>query len=165
MSTKYIKPTESELEILRVTVECAAVRLTVPRLGVDDIGRLEGLFAEMGHYQRLEDFDRFDLPHRRFHLALVTAMGPATMKRLGELGDYDRRYRRAFADTPHVAEDFAARHAEHREILDLAGAGDADGCAKALAKHYGHSVAHVLHELDPDYVPHRLDELIEFQLS
>ena len=54
---------------------------------------------------------------------------------------------------------------EHREILDLAGAGDADGCAKALAKHYGHSVAHVLHELDPDYVPHRLDELIEFQLS
>lgn len=151
-----------ELELLRITIETAAVRLTVPRLRVDDIARLEGLLAEMGHYQRIEDFDRFDIPHRRFHLALVTAIGPATVKRLEDLRDYDRRYRRAYADSPDAPYEFAARHREHRQILDHAVAGDGAACSRALAAHYGHSAAHVLAELDPDYVPARLNELVDF---
>ncbi|MFT4288938.1 GntR family transcriptional regulator [Nocardioides sp.] len=151
-----------ELELLRISIECAAIRLTVPRLRVDDIARLEGLFAEMGHYQRIADFDRFDVPHRQFHLALVTAMGPATVKRLGELRDYDRRYRRLFANVPNAAAEYAARHAEHREILDRATAGDAVGCARALAAHYGHSTSHIFAELDPAYEPVRLRALVEF---
>ncbi len=153
------------LQIQRIAIEFTGVVLTVPRLSIDDTARLEGLFAEMGHYQRLEDFDRFDVPHRRFHLALVAAMGPTTVKRIGELRDYDRRYRRAFADTPDAAEAFIARHVEHRELLDLAAAGDAVGCARMLALHYGRSPEHIFRELDPSYVPTRLNEVVAFHTS
>lgn len=161
-----IAPMEAEdlenLQIQRIAIEFTAVVLTVPRLSIDDIARLEGLFAEMGHYQRLEDFDRFDMPHRRFHLSLVAATGSSTVKRIGELRDYDRRYRGAFADTSDAAEAFAARHVEHRQLLDLAAAGDAVGCARTLALHYGRSATHIFRELDPNYVPTRLNEVVAF---
>jgi DNA-binding GntR family transcriptional regulator len=148
-----------ELEILRIAIESTAVRLTVPTLGADEIGRLEGLLAEMAHFQRLQDFDRFDAPHRRFHLALSTAMGPRTLKRISDLCDYDRRYRRAVAQSSGPQAEFESRQSEHRRILDLAAVGNADGCAEALTLHYAHAASYTLSQLDPGYVPARLNSL------
>lgn len=149
-----------ELEVLRIAIESTAVRLTVPTLGVVEIGRLEGLLAEMAHYQRLQDFDRFDVPHRHFHLSLAEAMGPRTLKRITDLCDYDRRYRRAIAQGSSTQVEFESRRHEHRQILDLAAAGKADACAKALTLHYAHAATYTLSQLDPDYVPVRLNSLV-----
>lgn len=148
-----------ELEILRIAIESTAVRLTVPTLGADEVGRLEGLLAEMAHFQRLQDFDRFDAPHRRFHLALSAAMGPRTLKRLSDLCDYDRRYRRAIAETSGTQVEYEHRQSEHRHILDLAASGDADGCAEALTQHYAHAASYALSQMDAGYVPLRLNSL------
>src|SRR6478752_2551272 len=44
-----------ELYIMRISLECVAIRITVPRLTSDDFAALEGYMAQMDHYMKDED--------------------------------------------------------------------------------------------------------------
>src|SRR3954463_10422789 len=47
------------LYVRRVTLEAEAIRLAVPRMAAEDLGRLEAWIAEMAHYAEAKDYRRW----------------------------------------------------------------------------------------------------------
>jgi DNA-binding GntR family transcriptional regulator len=119
----------------------------VPTLGDRDIAELEGLMAQMDHMMRA-DGSIVEL-HQQFHARFVQASGPRVVSQIGQLFDHAERYRRAFgaAEPGH----WKLRRAEHRQILDAAKAGDAQGTGDAIAAHYLRTAKIVAEVLDPGY--------------
>jgi DNA-binding GntR family transcriptional regulator len=143
-----------ELYVMRVALETTAVRLTVPAMDSATIAELEGLMAKMEHYVRTEDRVGLREPHRAFHLLLTAGAGARCTSEISTLFDHAERYR--LAHGARGTADWSLRSAEHRAILDAAAAGDADGTARELASHYGHTASLVFADLDPEYDPWRL---------
>lgn len=143
-----------ELYVLRIALELAAARITVPRLTQSDIAELEGYMAQMSHLASADSLALIRAPHRSFHERFVGAAGPRPRALISELFDHAERYRRVYgAATP---DHFARREIEHRAMLDAAAAQDADAVAEALAIHYVRTARLVSSALDPD---HRLEQL------
>jgi DNA-binding GntR family transcriptional regulator len=144
-----------ELYVVRIALEVAAARITLPTLTPSDIAELEGFMAQMSHLaSSSESLALIRAPHRGFHERFVAAAGPRPRVLISELFDHAERYRRVYgAASP---DHFARREAEHRAMLDAAAAGDADGLARALAVHYVRTARLVAAALDPD---HRLERL------
>jgi DNA-binding GntR family transcriptional regulator len=136
-----------ELYVMRIALEAVAVRITVPTLGSSDFAELEGLMAQMDHYNRMGDWRGFRFPHRAFHDRLVSAAGDTIT--IGQLFDHAERYRLAYGATS--PERWEQRKAEHRAILDAAASGDADLTATRLVAHYAQTAALVFAGLDPDH--------------
>lgn len=149
-------PTNLEdLQVGRIALENAGIRLTVPRLKPEDLAELEGLLAQMRHYHKVEDLARFEVPHQRFHLKLISELGPIAVGYAKSLHEQVRSYRLAFGSH----EDFSTRQDEHRRILDYAIAGNVGGAASELVQHYLGVVTHVFPALDPGFEPKRVQEL------
>ena len=143
-----------ELYMMRVALESAAIRVTVPTLGSAGIAELEGLMAQMEHYMRSYDGAGMRAPHRAFHARLVVEAGPRGATAMALLFDHAERYRVAFGGpTPELWEQ---RSAEHRAIVDVAAEGDAAAAAHRLVEHYVHTAALVFEGLDPGFDPQRL---------
>jgi DNA-binding GntR family transcriptional regulator len=138
-----------ELYAMRLALESVAVRATVPELTIRDFAEIEGLIAQMETYMRVNDIEAMDVPHRAFHALFFRAAGPRLTTTLLQLFDHAQRYRFAYGT---MAPDGAPqRFAEHRLIVEAARAGDADGAAEALARHYLRTAMRVIDELDPDH--------------
>jgi DNA-binding GntR family transcriptional regulator len=139
-----------ELYVMRILLEAAAARMTVPTLTDNDIAELEGLMAQMDHLTRTNSPIRDT--HHQFHARLVKAAGPRVVSQITQLFDHAERYR-AFASRTGTGEPdhHQLRRAEHRQILDAAAAGDAPATAQALAAHYLMTAKLVAGVLDPDY--------------
>lgn len=143
-----------ELYVVRIALEAAAARITVPTLTPGDIAELEGLMAQMSHLFSTGSLPLFRAPHRSFHQRFVGAAGPRPVALISELFDHAERYRRVYgAASP---DHFARREAEHRAMLDAAAAGDPDAVADAIAVHYVRTARLVTESLDP---AHRLERL------
>lgn len=143
-----------ELYIMRVALEAAAIRITVPELGSDGIAELEGYMAQMDHYMKAFDHGGFRAPHRAFHARLISSAGSRGATAIAQLFDHAERYRVAFgATTPEVWEQ---RRAEHRDILDAAAKGDADAAVHHLIEHYGRTAGLIFTGLEPGYDPDHL---------
>jgi DNA-binding GntR family transcriptional regulator len=121
-------------QILRIALESAAVRMSVPRMGPDALAHLEGLMAQMSHYISFEHFDRMEHPHLEFHRALAVGAGPALVKAISDLTDRIARYR--WANPTVVQSHWETRTKEHRAILDAAIAGDPELVIAHLIRHY-----------------------------
>jgi DNA-binding GntR family transcriptional regulator len=148
-----------EIQIVRIQLEVAAIRLTIPRLTGDDLAQLEGLLAQMDHFNRRRDYDGVERVHRDFHGRLISAAGPRLTELLGQYFDHAGRYRRVYvaSDTP-----WTVNHGDHRALLDAAEAGDADRAAGVLARHYSRMVNALGSRLGPDYAPTRMNAVLEF---
>ena len=133
-----------EITVARLALETVAIRITVPTLTSAEVAALEGFMAQMNHYQHVGDERGQQGPHRAFHRLLVGAAGPRVTAQMAELSDHAQRYRVKYG----VFGDWAARHAEHRAILDAVAAGQADLTASQLAAHYLRSVPLVFPEHD-----------------
>jgi DNA-binding GntR family transcriptional regulator len=143
-----------ELYVVRIALEVAAARITVPQLTPGDIAELEGLMAQMSHLFATGSLPLFRAPHRAFHARFVAGAGQRPTVLIAELFDHAERYRRVYgAASP---DHFGRREAEHRAMLDAAAAGDVDGFADALAIHYVRTARLVTEALDPE---HRLERL------
>jgi DNA-binding GntR family transcriptional regulator len=138
-----------ELYVMRIALEAVAVRITVPTLGSSDFAELEGLMAQMDHYNRMGDLRGFRLPHRAFHDRLVSAAGERVTITIGQLFDHAERYRLAYGATS--PERWEQRKAEHRAILDAATSGDADLTARRLVAHYAQTAALIFAGLEPGH--------------
>lgn len=143
-----------ELYVVRIALEAAAARITVPTLTPGDIAELEGLMAQMSHLFSTGSVPLFRAPHRTFHQRFVGAAGPRPTALISELFDHAERYRRVYGAAS--ADHFARREAEHRAMLDAAAAGDPDAVALAIAVHYVRTARLVTESLDPDYPLDRL---------
>jgi DNA-binding GntR family transcriptional regulator len=124
----------TQIQIARMALEAAAVRLTVPKLGPDDLAHLEGFMAQMSHYVDADHFDRVETPHREFHRRIVAGAYPEVLSELDELADRAGRYRWAFSTESR--DYWEIRTVEHRAILDSVKADDPEGVAIGLVHHY-----------------------------
>jgi len=138
-----------ELYVMRIALEAVAVRITVPTLSSSDFAELEGLMAQMDHYNRTGDWRGFRLPHRAFHDRLVGAAGERVTITIGQLFDHGERYRLAYGAT--TPDRWEQRKAEHRAILDAAASGDPELTATRLVAHYAQTAALIFAGMDPEH--------------
>src|SRR6476619_3845800 len=64
-----------ELVVMRVALETEAIRLSVERLQPEDIAGLEGRLAEMAHFAKAKDYERWTHPHNAFHRGITAPAG------------------------------------------------------------------------------------------
>jgi DNA-binding GntR family transcriptional regulator len=146
-----------ELYIMRISLECVAIRITVPRLTSDDFAALEGFMAQMDHYMKHDDLRGMRTPHLAFHNLLVAGAGPRVSQEIAQLFDHAERYRLRWG----MKSIWSERSAEHRAIVEAAAAGDADQAALRLAEHYARTAALVFAGIDPDHDLARLRTTME----
>jgi DNA-binding GntR family transcriptional regulator len=140
-----------ELYVMRIALEAVALRITVPTLTSQRLAELEGLMAQMDHFQRMDDRIGFRVPHQAFHALLVEGAGARVSLQLAELFDHAERYRLAFAFGDPTAERWEQRRLEHRAIIDAVAAGDAALAAMRLSTHYVSTALAVFETLDPEH--------------
>jgi DNA-binding GntR family transcriptional regulator len=144
-----------EIYVERIALESVAVRIAIPRLSREGVGALEGLLATMAHFQAEEDYERWEVPHRALHAALVRPAGPRLAALTTQLSEHAERYRRTY--TTKVPRAWSTGASEHRAIVDAAKAGDAVAGARALAEHLAGTARAVIDLVEPAFVPTALD--------
>jgi len=145
-----------ELYVLRIAVELAAARITLPQLSESDFAELEGYMAQMSHLAGggPPSLQLFRGPHRAFHQRFVGSAGERCTRLIAELFDHAERYRRVYGGISQ--DEYDKRAIEHRALLDAAIGRDPEALAAALAAHYVATAVLVTSVLDPSY---RLDRL------
>ena len=145
-----------ELYVMRIALEVAAARITLPKLTENDFAELAGYMAQMMHLAggAPPSWQLFRAPHRAFHERFVSGSGPRSSRLIAELFDHTERYRRVYGRI--TTEEYQKRHVEHQAMLDAAIARDADALADALAAHYVATALLVTSALDPAYPLDRL---------
>jgi DNA-binding GntR family transcriptional regulator len=143
-------PDLEQLYALRITVEALAVRLSVKRMTDEDVAGLRWRLSEMDALAETRDFDRWEVPHRAFHQALVAGSGERLVSTINELSDHAERYRRMLLSQPRA---WSAASSEHAEIVSACEARDADLAAARLAAHFATSALTVCAGLAPEYEP------------
>jgi DNA-binding GntR family transcriptional regulator len=146
------------LLMMRVSLEGAAMRVTVPYLGSEGMAELEGLMAQMDYYIRSDDPVGYREPHRAFHFALVAAAGDRVTSTIAQLFDHAERYQTTFGvSNPEI---WGERREEHRAIVEAVSRGDLDLAVQRLAEHYGRTATMVFEGLGDNYEPDRLRTVI-----
>lgn len=140
-----------ELYALRITMEAFAIRLSVPHLTAPDLERLDMLLAEMQTASEEEEYERFEVPHARFHQGLVAYAGERCTQMVAQLSDHAERYRRAY--TTQAPRAWSKGIEEHRAILAACKAGDGAVAAERLARHYSSVVLGMLAMIAPEHDP------------
>jgi DNA-binding GntR family transcriptional regulator len=150
-----------ELYVLRIAVEVAAARITLPQLTEADFAELEGYMAQMSHLANggPPSLGLFRGPHLAFHERFVGGAGPRSSRLIAELFDHAERYRRVYGSFS--KERYETRHVEHRAMLDAAIARDGDALAAALCAHYVATALLVTTVLDPSGDLERLRATVE----
>ncbi|MGH3088919.1 MAG: GntR family transcriptional regulator [Rubrobacteraceae bacterium] len=153
-------PDLEQLYVMRITLEATAARLTIPHLSSEEIASMEGHLAQMAHFFEQEDFERWEVPHRAFHHALVRGAGSRISGTLSQLSDHAERYRRFYmTQRPETFRRAVAR--EHRLILDAAKSRDAETGARRLAAHLARTVFAVVEIVDGSRGVEALRETLE----
>src|ERR1700691_3693419 len=129
-----------QLCVMRIALESTALRISIPHMTPERLGRLEGYMAEMAHHAEAEDYARWMVPHRGFHRALTSPAGERINDLLGQLFDHAERYRRQHpGQGPR-----ASSPTGHREILEACEAGERDQGAALLAGHLASTAFEVI---------------------
>jgi len=137
-----------EIQELRLTLEQIAVRHAVPRLRDDDLDQLEGLIEKAEAAMRNGDLDGLMMLNRSFHFSIYRAAArPILLGMIDNLWDRHERYRRIFLGEMDRA---AVAVAEHREILALLRARNAEAAARFLERHYHPTAVAIRAELLKD---------------
>lgn len=148
-----------QLYIMRVTLESAAIRLTIPRLSSEAIAGMEGNLAQMAHFGEQDDFERWEVPHRSFHHTLVGGAGERIYDTLAQLSDHAERYRRFYmSQRPETFRRAVA--SDHRLILDAAKEKDTELGSRRLAAHLCRTVFSVVDIVDVSYGAQALREIL-----
>lgn len=140
-----------QLYAMRIQLEALGVRLTVPRLGSEDLAYLKECLARMDGFARAEDYEGWEGPHRAFHAALVAHAGDRLGGVISDLYDHAGRYRRAFMlETPRA---WDASMKEHREIFEVCKEGNSVAASERLARHYSVTALNLGAAMAPEHEP------------
>ncbi|MBV9229784.1 MAG: GntR family transcriptional regulator [Chloroflexi bacterium] len=140
-----------QLYAMRISLEALAIRLTVPLLKADELRRLQELLAQMSELPTPQEYERWEVPHRAFHLGLVAHAGTRIVTMIAQLSDHAERYRRFYSNESSRAFERGVR--EHRAIVDACLARDPARAAECLARHYSSVALGTLAVLAPEYDP------------
>jgi len=144
-------PDLEQLYATRITLEALAIRLTVPVLQRDGLQMLEFCLTQMARLPTSEEYERWEIPHRCFHMGLVSNAGARIVTLIAQLSDHAERYRRFYStEAPRVHERGMR---EHQAIADACIARDPDLAAERLARHYSSIALGIIAVLAPEYDP------------
>lgn len=152
-----------QLGVMRITLEAAAVRLTVPELTNAEHATLEGLHTASVKLSEIGEWKEFEDAHRRFHMLLVRSAGAMHAEQLARLWEQETRYRRAFEHLADADCRDAVSQREHRAILDVVQARDAQIAARLVAEHHARAVRAIGAQLDPQCSMDRLAVALEIE--
>jgi len=144
-------PDLEQLYVMRISLEALAIRLTVPFLQADELRRLEGLLTQMAGLPTPEEYERWEVPHRAFHLSLVAHAGSRIVTMIAQLSDHAERYRRFYSTEAPRAFERGMR--EHQAIVDACSVRDPGLAAERLARHYSSVALGTLAVLAPEHNP------------
>jgi DNA-binding GntR family transcriptional regulator len=144
-------PGLEDLYAMRILLEGLAIRLSVPLLTEGALSALENLLQEMENFARMEDYEAWEVPHRRFHTGLVQCVGERQRSEIMRLSEHAERYRRAY--TTEAPRAWAKGVKEHKAILDACIARDPISASERLARHYSSVVLGLLGMLAPEHEP------------
>jgi len=144
-------PDLEQLYAMRISLEALAIRLTVPLLQTDELRQLEGFLTQMAGLPTPEEYERWEVPHRAFHLSLVAHAGSRIVTMIAQLSDHAERYRRFYSTEAPRAFERGMR--EHQAIVDACLARDPGLAAERLARHYSSVALGTLAVLAPEYNP------------
>jgi DNA-binding GntR family transcriptional regulator len=140
-----------DLYAMRILLEGLAIRLSVPLLSKEALAMLKNLLNEMEKFARLEDYESWEIPHRKFHAGLVQCAGERQRREIVRLSEHAERYRRAY--TIEAPRAWAKGVKEHKLILDACIERDPVSAAERLARHYSSVVLGLLGMLAPEHEP------------
>jgi len=140
-----------DLYAMRILLEGLAIRLTVPQLSNEALSALKNLLKEMEKFAQMEDYEAWEVPHRKFHAGLVQAAGDRQRREIVRLSEHAERYRRAY--TTEAPRAWAKGVKEHKAILDSFIDRDPLLAAERLARHYSSVVLGLLGMLAPEHEP------------
>ena len=144
-------PDLEQLYAMRISLESLAIRLTAPLLRADELLRIAGFITQMAGLPTPEEYERWEIPHRAFHLSLVAHAGPRIVTMIAQLSDHAERYRRFYSiEAPRA---FERGMREHQAIVDACLARDSGLAAERLARHYSSIALGTLAVLVPEYDP------------
>jgi GntR family transcriptional repressor for pyruvate dehydrogenase complex len=114
----------------RLAVETGVAIRAAERAQPDDLEALEELADVMGH---ASDFEQYRAADLRFHMGMAEAShSPRLLEAMAEVqSELDE----VIELVPHPQEVLQRSNDQHRELIELLRAGDADGAAKAIRKH------------------------------
>jgi DNA-binding GntR family transcriptional regulator len=144
-------PGLEDLYSMRILLEGLAIRLSVPLLTEGGLSALEDLLQEMEKFARTEDYEGWEIPHRKFHTGLVQCVGERQRSEITRLSEHAERYRRAY--TTEAPRAWAKGVKEHKAILDACIARDPILASERLARHYSSVVLGLLGMLAPEHEP------------
>jgi DNA-binding GntR family transcriptional regulator len=144
---------------MRVVLEAAAIRASVPRMTPEDIADLQGHLARMEHFADRGDYDRWEVPHQAFHTALIAHAGQRFRATLSELLDHGARYRQYYSVSQPALGVQAAQ--EHRAVFNAVAARDAAASARSLVVHLSRTAYGVMNLVRPGHVPAVLDSILQ----
>lgn len=125
-----------DLTDLRVHIEIDALRRSIRHGGEAWRARLERAFADLSRFEqplRPEQRKQWEVYNYRFHEALVSGIdSPWTLRVLRTLSLHSERYRKFSVGLPNSLRNV---HEEHRELYELALAGNELRAALALEAH------------------------------
>lgn len=136
----------------RVLIEALAIRLTVPKLGPEQLADLRRDLELMTEAGQERDIHTWEPLHRDFHQRLVMGADPILMRIIEPLINRSERYRRSslFSSPARVWE---LGNDEHEAIVAACEAGDAGLASVLLARHFARSALTVLAKIDPGLEP------------
>jgi DNA-binding GntR family transcriptional regulator len=140
-----------DLYAMRILLEGLAIRLSVPRLTEEALSVLKNLLREMEKFARIEDYEAWEIPHRKFHAGLVQCAGERQRSEIMRLSEHAERYRRAY--TTEAPRAWAKGIKEHKAILDACIERDPVSASERLARHYSSVVLGLLGMLAPEHEP------------
>lgn len=135
----------------RILIDSTGIRLTVPRLTVDELRTAEESLRAIDRVK--QDLDAYRESHKVFH-ATITSRLPSGLKKVANrLFDQSERYRCYNAYLVDVSSVFATAKHEHIGILQACRVGDSTQAGILLAHHYQRTVKSLLYKIHAEYEP------------
>ncbi len=143
-----------QLYAMRVQLEALGIRVTIPRLGNDDLDGMESTLQRMSDHARAEDYEGWEPPHRAFHESLVSLAGERLVTTISQLYSHTERYRRyLMKDESQTWHIWPRSISVHRGIFEAVRDKDPVAASERLAHHYAVAGLSIIASLAPEYDP------------
>ncbi len=139
-----------QLYAARIVIEALALSVSVPRFTADDLSGLEQMLHELDQLAGV-DVERWEMVHRRFHLALVAHAGDRLLHIIEQFIDHGERYRRVYITQGPRSWTIGAT--EHREIVQACLNSNATLASTLLARHLSRTALTVFMLVAPEHNP------------
>jgi DNA-binding GntR family transcriptional regulator len=143
-----------ELYASRLVLEPLALTVRVSSLTTSELDEMAAALEEMRHSAEQRDYDRFTVPHDRFHSLLYPDTTGRLLQQIKQLSDHASRYRRVYMTQTPSAWDVVMAH--DTKILQALSQGDAAAAGAELARHLAATALSMMALMDPLHDPRLL---------